>query len=325
MGGADISNVLDNVSVVVRSVGERTEAACKRLILTQNVPPESVFSIHEFPFSKALSVGFEIGLVEAKKWTIFVDADLLLRGGSIQKMVASGERAPGNVCELHGYVLDKFFGGARMGGVHLYRTSLLELARGLIPKEGENIRPESHVLRSMTDLGFPWRSVPELVGLHDFDQSYEDVYRKCFVQAHKHAHLFDLFLDFWRDRTASDLDYQVALAGFSAGIAHYGEVRIDKQADYFRRGMKVMGIEEKPPLDPGEWSAEAVEEVIRDWREPDKYWNFFPDGVLSKGNTRLRRLALSAKLHTPRKLRKIILWRASRHLLKLSQLIGRHA
>lgn len=316
---------MDNVTIVIRSVGERTENVCKSLILSQNIPEENVFSIQEFPFSKALSAGFEIGLAEAKQWTVFVDADLLLRPRSIQKMVTAGNSLPENVCELHGYVLDKFFGGARVGGIHLYRTSLLELARGLIPDEGTNIRPESHVLRSMTDFGFPWRSIPQLVGLHDFEQSYQDVYRKCFVQAHKHAHLFDLFLNFWRDRAESDLDYRAALAGFSAGISHYGEVRIDKQADYFRKGVEHIGLEEKPPLQPGEWSAETVEHVIRHWREPDKYWDFFPDGVLSKRNTRLKRFLLSAKFRTPRELRKMVLWRSSRFLLKLGQFIGKHA
>jgi hypothetical protein len=273
------TDYLNKVTVIIRSVGERTEAVCRQLIIEQGVPPEAIFTINEAPFSKAMRVGFEIGLEQGRSWTFCVDADLLLRSESIEQMVGLAEKQPSNVCEVQSYILDKFFGGARMGGVHVYRTGLLDKVIANIPEEGVNIRPESHTLNSMAKNGYPWVSLPVLVGLHDFEQSYEDIFRKCFVQAHKHFHHANLFVPFWRKQVMHDPDYKVALAGFAAGIEHSADVRIDARAEYFQAGMRRLGIEAKEDMNPGEWNLDRVDMVIENWVEPAEYWEAFPAGM----------------------------------------------
>lgn len=270
---------LDSVTIIIRSVGERTESLCKKLILDQGVPEEAVFVINEAPFSKALKTGLEIGLAEKRTWTFCVDADVLLRPQSISSMVQHAEEQSANVSGIQGYVLDRFFGGARMAGNHIYRTSLLGKVIEMIPPEGTDIRPETYALRCMHADGHPWRIVNELVGLHDFEQSFEDIFRKCFVQAHKHLNHAELFVQFWRSKSSQDMDYRLALDGFAEGIKHSGEVRVDKKAAYFSDSMKNSNFEPKREIDVKVWDLQEVESIINNWVEPVEYWRKYPGGM----------------------------------------------
>lgn len=292
---------LDLVTIIIRSVGERTESLCRKLVLDQGVPKEAVFVINEAPFSKAMKVGFEIGISEKRPWTYCVDADLLLRPQSILNLIEHANKQPSNVCEIQGFILDKFFGGARKGGVHLYRTSLLNKVIELIPPEGKNIRPEAHTLNSMRAAGYPCITVKELVGLHDFEQTQEDIFRKCFVHAHKHIVYTDLFLPFWRSKSHDDLDYKIALAGFGEGIKHFGEVRIDKREKYFQETMHDLKATPKTEINLSDWNLERVECMINTWVEPPEYWKKFPDGKLvSSGASILSRALEKYKFHRTR-------------------------
>lgn len=271
-----VRNMCECVTIVVRSVGERTEKACRQLILDQGISESDIFTICEAPFSRAMRKSFETGLGSGKKWTLCVDADLLLRPGSIQHLIQFADQQPENVCEVQGYILDKFFGGARIGGVHLYRTSLLELALARIPAEGVNIRPEYHTLKRMEADGFPHVIRRYIVGLHDFEQYHRDVFRKCLVQAHKHFTHTEMFVSIWRELALQDEDFRVALAGFARGVEHYGDVRIDVRMELFRGYLESLNLAEKTPLPPLAWSLQRVEETIVKWTEPEAYLKKFP-------------------------------------------------
>jgi hypothetical protein len=265
-----------SVTIIIRSAQERTEQLCQDLILAQGVDPGNVVIVRKAPFSAALRKSFEIGIERGLPWTFCVDADLLLRPGSIQCMLEFAEKQPENVCEVQGYILDKFFGGPRPGGVHLYRSSLLSKALSFMPKDGFDIRPEFQILQIMQSKGYPWVSVPYVVGLHDFEQYYRDIFRKCFVQAHKHEYLTDLFLSIWRDGAEDDMDYWVALQGFAAGIAHHADVRIDTRQFFLQQGFDGLQIKEKDPLPSGQISQDSIENIINSWIEPQLYQEKFP-------------------------------------------------
>ena len=269
--------MISDVKVVVRSTGERTESLCRNLVLSQGVPPENVATVCERPFSLAMKTAFEIGLAGDLPWTFCVDADVLLRPGSIKKMLELAEQQSNHICEIQGYVLCKYFGGPRTAGNHLYRTSLLDRVIDNIPIEGVDIRPEFHTLEAMKEQGNPWVTVPYLVGLHDFEQYHRDIFRKCFVQAHKHEYLSDLFVQFWREGANSDEDYRVALAGFARGIEHIGPVFIDAKAELFRAGFDALMLEEKRLPNETRWSLDRVESIIQSWKESAIYLKKFPD------------------------------------------------
>jgi len=272
-----MSQWIYNASIVIRSIGERTESLCRELVLAQGIPENNLYVVHQSPFSAAMKKSFQTGIEVGLPWTFCVDADVLLRDGSIEKMLRFAEEQDVNVCEIQGFVLDKFFGGPREAGNHLYRTSLLPKVIEQIPEEGVNIRPEFHTLESMKKKGYPYKQIPVLVGLHDFEQFFSDIYRKCFVQAHKHIKHTDLFLEVWRAGAATDPDYQVALKGFSAGIEHFSKVYIDVNQEIFKN-VKNLTFAEKPRnLTISDIGLDQIEKIINNWVEPDIYNEKFPN------------------------------------------------
>lgn len=251
-------NLINQVTVIIRSVGERTESICRELIISQGVPSQALVIVNETPFSQAMRTSFRIGLEYDRPWTFCIDADLLLRPGSIQHMLEMATQQPKNVCEIQGLILDKFFSGPRPAGNHLYRTTVLDHALRLIPEEGIDIRPEHYTLQAMQAQGFPWINVPYLVGLHDFEQYYRDIFRKCLVQAHKHQHFTDLFLSVWRQGAIMDTDYRIALAGFARGIEHCGPVMINAYDTLFGVNLVNLDLDEKKEIIPVEWSLDRL-------------------------------------------------------------------
>ena len=271
-----MSALSDNVTIIIRSVGERTEELCRELILAQELDPNNVVVVREAPFSAAMRRSFEIGIECGRPWTLCVDADVLLRVEAVAQIVQLAEHQPQNVCEIQGYILDKFFGGPRHGGGHLYRTALLPLALTKIPSEGVDIRPESYMLKLMDMQGYPRAVIPYLVGLHDFEQFNKDIFRKCLVHAHKHTKYADLFLSIWREHAPTDPDYRIALQGFAKGVEYTGKVLIDAQQDIYQQFDNKLQLNEKPPLPSDKYTLDSIEEIIANWVAPESYQIRFP-------------------------------------------------
>jgi hypothetical protein len=266
-----------DLTVIIRSVGERTEQLCQKLILEQGIPEDQVVLIRNIsPSSAATLKSFEIGIERNLKWTLRVDADVLLRKGSIEHIVDVYENLPENVFALQGYVLDKFFGGPRKAGFYIYRTSLLPLAVSQIPTNNV-IRPDAETLNAMDQAGHPHAEVPYLVGLHDFEQYYRDSFRKCFVQAHKHLYRSELLLTIFREGMKKDPDFKVALDGFVAGLYYSDEVKINVNQEIYQQSFSELRVEEKKALAINDWNLEKVETIISNWNEPQlfkTYMNF---------------------------------------------------
>jgi len=321
----DLVSDLRNVTVIIRSVGERTEGVCRSLVLEQHIPESAVFIVNEKPFSQSMRRSFELGIEQARAWTLCVDADVLLRANAIADLLAIAKKQPENVCEIQGYILDKFFGGPRQAGNHLYRTKLLPNVIRFIPKEGTNIRPETHTLNAVRDDGYPWKQVQVLVGLHDFEQDFPDIFRKCFIQAHKHVHLTELLVSVWRKLAADDMDYQVALKGFSRGVEYFDDVYIDVNSPVFEEMYSVLGLENKAPLLESDWSLERVEAIISEWSDSDDYRNWFPtragfESTLSR--CLIRKSTSTESNHSSRSIMFLVGWyieRLGKSLKKLSK------
>lgn len=269
--------VFASLTLIIRSAGERTLELCKKLILEQGVPVAQVLVVQEVPFSAAMRKSFEIGISKDRKWTFCVDADVLLRPGSIAHMIGEAEKQPENVCEIQGLVMDKFFGGPRPGGIHLYRTSLLPEIIKRIPEEGVNIRPEHHTLLRMADDGYPWLQIAWIVGTHDDEQYNADIYRKCFVQGVKHLYLADLFVPLWKRNIEQDNDFAVALQAFADSIRHAGELYINSKQSVYLDGFRQSNMQEKGALNQSLISLDTIEQAILQWEEPPEYKKHFPD------------------------------------------------
>lgn len=217
----------DNVTVVIRAAGERTEKACYEIIARQ-VPEANIYLIHEKPFRKAVEKTFQIGFEEGKQWTVAVDADILLTMDAIKNLVKKADELGKDFFEIQGRVLDSMFCCNRNGGPHLYRSKYLDRALELIPKNDNAIRPESYTYDLMAKSGYHYYHGLDIYGIHDFFQYPQDVYRKAFIHAHKHKMFGIYFLSEWHQRITYDSMYNFAVKGFLDGlVSEKAELNVD--------------------------------------------------------------------------------------------------
>ncbi len=268
----------DRVSVVIRSAGERTEFLCKELVLAEGILEENITIIKKTPFSLALQASYEAGITFNRPWTLCLDADVLLLPDSIQEMADFAGKQKPSIFEIQGLVLDKFFGGPREAGNHLYRTALLSQALKFIPQEKGNIRPEQNTINAMRSQGFPRKLMNHIVGVHDFEQYYADIFRKSFIYAHKFRQFAEIVVSYWPQQGIMDPDYKIALKGFVHGLEHKEEVQIDARREIYRELFENLQIVEKPELPSGSFSSAEIALLVKNWVEPPIYHKYFHFG-----------------------------------------------
>lgn len=260
------SNQTTNVAVIIRSVGERTETLCRHLV-EQQVPSSHVVVINERPFSKAVQRTFEIGLDFRKDWTLAVDADMLLQQNAISELISAIEKMPENSFSLDGRLWDKLLGHLRVGGPHLYRTNMLPKAIEFVREAVDTIRPESYVKEKMAEVNDLHYKVANqiVVGLHDYEQFYTDIYRKAILHTRKFSALMGYLVPMWSRLKEDDDDFLVALWGYRAG--QILEDNITPNRDLFPDEMinflKFHGMEERDPLVLKDWSFERVNYILQ--------------------------------------------------------------
>ena len=220
--------MINDVTVIIRSIGERTEELCRLLILEQGVPEENVVLVNERPFSRAMKVSYQTGIDRGLPWTFCVDADVLLSENALSKLLEAAKSGGDDFLGLSGSLLDKFFGIKRTAGNHLFRTRHLQrMIDEILPYEEESIRPESSVIKKLKKEGLEFKKNAAFIGLHDFEQDYKDIARKAFTHSVKHAEYLSEFVSFWKQKADDDLDYKVALYGASRGMLFQGRLKID--------------------------------------------------------------------------------------------------
>lgn len=254
---------MDDFIVILRTAGERSFDASLALLHAQ-VPAERVFVVDERPFERALRTTYEIGIGQGRTWTMTLDADVMFRAGAVAALILDAERMPRSYIQLEGRILDKLTGMYRQAGHRVYRTSLLSEALSHVPAPGTVIRPEYETLLKMTARGHRSRRVATVAGLHDFEQYYRDIYRKAFVHARKHRNLAPAIVERCLRHLESDRDFEVLLKGLIDGLTTSDLVTIDTRRFEGRLSdewLTSVGLEEKPPLRPGDRDAAAWQAV----------------------------------------------------------------
>jgi len=238
-----------DVTVVIRESNERTRDVCYKLI-AQQVPEQHIVMIREVPFSRAVQRTFEIGLEQGQSWTLAVDADMLLLPDAVKTLVQLMEKQASDVFVLRGTLLDKLLVQVRIGGPHLFRTSLCEQALGFCQNFDNQIRPETFITEKMHAAGYRSHFESYCASLHDFEQSYTDIFRKCVVHAHKHRDVLGHLEDIWRRMAQHDSDYQIAMLASVIGGSFYDDVQIDTRQfpDQISELLEFVGLKEKMPL-----------------------------------------------------------------------------
>lgn len=237
--------------VVIRQSGERTFDLCRRLVALQ-VHDNQIFVVSGQPFETTLRSCYEIGISSGADWMVTIDADVLPRSGSINRLVAEARAMPRRHLQVEATIADKLTYSFRCAGVRCYRISLLHKALPLIPSSGNTVRPETHVVTEMRKLGHPSRRSCFIFGVHDEHQYFRDIYAKTYLHAIKHMHLLaELTLKWKRDRLV-DPDFAAAVFGVRDGLAADEIPSLDRSM-FSARAKSVLNeanLNEKDPISP---------------------------------------------------------------------------
>jgi len=191
----------------------------------------------------------EKGLTENKPWTLCIDADVLPLP-ELQKLLQEARQLPIGFFEIQGLVFDKLLAAPRAAGNHLYRTYLMERALTLIPS-GNSLRPETDMILAMANLGYPSHQSRCKVGLHDYEQSFQDIYAKASLHGHKHRFLMPLVRPLWQMLSRIDDDYRIALLALDDARQQQAKppsVSRDYRKNEARNAPSRLGLLEKPAL-----------------------------------------------------------------------------
>ena len=234
---------------VIRGVGERTLPMCRALLEIQ-LPSERIHLASAVPFETTLEHCYEIGIASGAKWMLTVDADVLMFPGSVSTLIDAATEMPACYAQLEGRIFDKILGTYRQAGHRIYRTSILKTARQLIPDAGTAIRPEHETLQRLGKRGHPSRRISEVIGLHDFEQYYKDLYRKSFVHAIKHYPKAREILQRCAKNREADTDFNIIRRAVHDGLESTEQISIDKSKFDSRSdvALRDLGLDEKQPL-----------------------------------------------------------------------------
>jgi hypothetical protein len=183
--------------------------------------------IDERPMHMAIARTFEIGIERNKEWTIEIDADLLLRPQGIIQLIERAKSLPSHSYFHYGMVFDKLTNGFRSAGHKVLRTAHLRTALMFLPQAKKEIRPDTFIRKSMAKKGYDYYRDLALVGIHDFEQSYFDLYRKGYLQGVKNRTKIDRFISQWPKNWQSDLDYKVIKGGMEDGLLDQNQLVLD--------------------------------------------------------------------------------------------------
>lgn len=212
-----MSNLIENLTVIVRSAGEKTTQQCINQI-KKEVDFSNIFLIQEKPFSAAVKKTFKLGIEQGKKWTLAVDADLLLFDGTIRTMLQNAEVYGNDLYVYQGFIVDWFMMNVRQGGPHLYLTQNLAKTEDYYSEMNDSLRPESFFYAIMREKGMRVKIDRKIYGLHDYYQNYKDIYRKAFFHGIKHDSWGHL-LSSWLEKSAIEIGYKIVIKGFVDGFA----------------------------------------------------------------------------------------------------------
>jgi len=257
-----------DITIVIRSSYERTEDICHNLVKRQ-VPEENIVIIHERPFFSSLKRSFQTGIAADREWTLCIDADVLILPNAVEGLVGFVSGQPDACLGASGLVLDKLRMEKSRGGHHIYRTHLLIEALSIIKTDKNmafQLRPETYLKHKMQEVGYYWSLWDEVIGLHDFEQFYSDIYRKMIVRAQKSSSAREKYLKKAALYSQKDPDFLVAAWGLRIGTTKTDRLYLDSEQwrEEASSLMLAQGLEEKKVLEVPN-GEKAVQELYRNY------------------------------------------------------------
>lgn len=213
----------DRLLIVVRTIGERTFPHCIKSIERQGA---TYVPVNEKPFIRAVEKTFELGAGADQDYLLALDADVILRKGSLKKILefADKYREDPRFFRADFRVKDKFRGKV-FAGCHLYSTRYAEEFRDAFRKiryDPTDRRPESGNIQKISNRLklFSKDDKSKTVGAHDYGQYYSHIYTKYYNRAVRDYKAYERIMSCLREKLEAnpgDHDYPVAIAGMEAG------------------------------------------------------------------------------------------------------------
>lgn len=242
----------EDIFVVLRSAKERSAPLAEKALSLQT---NRYVIIEEYPFSAALKKMFAIGKERTEKYLLAVDADVVLHPGSLEKIV---ELADENLKKLPSlffldfFVMDKFRGKC-CSGCHLYVNRYSNELLTHLVSSPDDTRPENHLVLDFAKTHHLAHEKSHfIVGLHDFEQYYRDLYAKYFRRARRRSHEAEMLIHILEERkkyySKDDQDFTVAIKALHDGLNSNTSNQTLFDARLYQKIEKIMPIQEKDAL-----------------------------------------------------------------------------
>lgn len=226
----DTRLLTDQCIIVIRSAGERTSHWSLQKAASI-FGTENVVLIDERPMHEAIKKTFQIGIESNKKWLIEIDADILLHTEGILQLLQTASQRHESSFFHFGMVFDKLTNSFRSAGNKIIRTKHLPAALDLLPEAVDELRPDTYIRKAMAKKGYHYYRDVCLVGIHDFEQYYFDLYRKGYLQGVKNRAKLERFINNWPNDWEQDPDYLAIEGGMTVGKSH--EKPLPLQPEYY--------------------------------------------------------------------------------------------
>jgi hypothetical protein len=228
-----------DLGIVVRTSGERTTDVCVQML--QNIFPKvSVSVVSGSPFRETLRKSLVAGMQLNAEWILCIDADVLPDQFGALKLYQTGRALADKYSGIEGVVLDKIMLTKRHAGNHLYRSNCLAKCVEILDAQEDCVRPETEMLQMLSKMGHTWKKIEVLVGVHDFEQNFSDLFRKARLHAVKHEHSISSRISTWKALAKEDPDFEAILAGVASGIASTGDLICDVKEQEWAEELKRM-------------------------------------------------------------------------------------
>lgn len=252
------------VDFVVRSVGERTAELCASLIRCSGCEPAV---LQENTHFKAIEQTYRYGLESRADWVIAVDADVVLSPREVERFMVRLGGLQGGVDVVYPGVADKLYRMERWAGLQVYRqTAFARLLPMLLEKEGSvQLKVERACIEGLRRSGRGVFFEKCALGLHDFYQYRRDIYRKVYLNCVRNRDMNQSASRLWKRHSAGDPDYDVALLALRDAAREQRPLEnsvLDFAPAEIRQRLHAIGVEEKGPLDPGEFLRGDIETRI---------------------------------------------------------------
>ncbi len=224
-------NSKKEITVIVRSVGERTEEKCVENL--QNIfGKNNVYLIKNVtPLIKATKKAINLAIRKNAKWTLFVDADVFISKDETFLFIQKADEIVKNVDDkafvFQALLFDKFPQEYRHAGVWLYRTEKMPLMKKYFNFCSAKLKPDDCLVSKVVENDEHSYGIEYKIGIHDFFQSSESIVKKYYLRAAKLETKTALWKKKWSELAKTDKDFYWALKGVELYQKHKGEDIID--------------------------------------------------------------------------------------------------